>query len=49
VQILSQKGVNLPPFPQILRKIIEIIESFNQKDYKVKLSPLLLEKERKLK
>jgi len=47
VQILSQKEVNLPSSSQILRKIIEIIESFDQKDYKVKLASLLLEKERK--
>jgi len=47
IEFLFKKGINLPSSTQILRKIIEVIESFDQKDYKVKLASLLLEKERK--
>ncbi|OQX85573.1 MAG: hypothetical protein B6D55_07240 [Candidatus Omnitrophica bacterium 4484_70.2] len=47
IEFLFKKGINLSSSSQILRKLIEVIESFNQKDYKVKLASLLLEKERK--
>jgi predicted nucleotidyltransferase component of viral defense system len=47
MEFLLKKGIGLDTSPQVMKKLLEQIDSFTKKDYTVKLGSLLEEEQRK--